>query len=168
MEPAVESRVIVRTITLEDLPRLVTMDRAFTGRTRRKWFEGKLRRALAEADLKISLGAEVDGTLVGAMLGALAYGEFGQPEPVAILDTCLVDRAYARQGIGSAMLAQLLKNLAALGIASIRTEVGWNEHDLLSFLGSAGFTPVPRLVLELDVAKAAKALDEKEAEAAKV
>jgi GNAT superfamily N-acetyltransferase len=161
-------RVIVRTLVPTDLARLVAMDREFTGRTRKAWFEGKLKRALAEADLKISLGAEVDGALVGALLGSLAYGEFGQPEPVAILDTVLVDRALAKQGIGKAMLAQLVKNLSALGIDSIRTEVGWREHDLLGFMERNGFTPVPRLVLELDVKRAASALDREESETARI
>lgn len=160
----VDRRVIVRSLGAADLLRLVAMDRVFTGRSRKAWFEGKLKRALAEADLKISLGAEVDGTLVGALLGALAYGEFGQPEPVAILDTVLVDRAFGRQGIGRALMAHLVKNLAALGIDSIRTEVGWKEHELLGFLGRQGFSPVPRLVLELDVRKTARSLDVQEME----
>lgn len=167
MDVREERGVIVRTLVPSDLARLVAMDRDFTGRSRKAWFEGKLRHALAEADLKISLGAEVDGTLVGALLGSLAYGEFGQPEPVAILDTVLVDRAVARKGIGRAMLAQLVKNLAALGIDAIRTEVGWREHDLLGFLERNGFAPVPRLVLELEVKKAAAALDAQESEAAR-
>ena len=71
--------VIVRTLQPEDAPRLVRMDQAITGRNRTAWYEGKLKRALEESDLKISLGAEVDGCLVGAVLGSLHYGEFGQP-----------------------------------------------------------------------------------------
>lgn len=167
MDGAVEDLGLsVRNLVAGDADRLVAMDRVFTGRARRTWFEGKLKRALAEADLKISLGAEVDGTLVGALLGSLAYGEFGLPEPVAILDTVLVDRAFARKGIGRALLSQLVKNLAALGIATLRTEVSWNERDLLGFLGRAGFTPVPRLVLELGVPDAARAFEASEARAA--
>lgn len=154
--------VIVRTLVPADLARLVAIDREFTGRTRKAWFEGKLKRALQEADLKISLGAEIDGILVGALMGSLAYGEFGHPEPVAILDTAIVEKRLVGKGIGRAMLEQLVKNLAALGIATIRTEVGWNERELLGFLERSGFAPVPRLVLELDVKKAAEAFDARE------
>lgn len=35
------------------------------------------------------------------MLGSLHYGEFGQPESLAVVDTVLVDRGFARQGIAS-------------------------------------------------------------------
>ena len=91
----------------------------------------------------------MDGCLVGAVLGSLHYGEFGQPEPIAVLDTILVDPGFARQGIGTALLEQLVKNLRALGIDRLRTEVAWDEHDLGRFLGRQGFAPAPRLVLEL-------------------
>ena len=141
--------VVVRSLKREDASRLVRMDQAITGRNRSTWYEGKLKRALAESDLNVSLGAEVDGRLVGAVLGSLHYGEFGLPEPLAVLDTILVDPAHPREGIGTALLDQLVKNLRALGIERLRTEVGWDEHDLNRFLGRRGFAPAPRLVLEL-------------------
>ena len=77
--------VKVRLLSLADAPRLVRMDQAITGRNRTAWYEGKLKRALEGSDLQISLGAEVEGFLVGAVLGSLHYGEFGQPEPIAVL-----------------------------------------------------------------------------------
>jgi GNAT superfamily N-acetyltransferase len=143
--------VTVRLLTGRDLDRLVRMDERLTGRNRTLWYERKLRRALVEADIRISLGAVCDGTLVGALLGSLLYGEFGQPEPVAQVDTILVDEAFERRGVGTALLDQLLRNLGALGIERVRTEVGWEEHDLSRFLAHRGFAPLPRLVLEAAV-----------------
>jgi GNAT superfamily N-acetyltransferase len=140
--------VTVRALRAGDVTRLVRIDEQITARNRREWYEGKVRRALEESDLKISLGAEVDGTLVGAVLGTLQYGEFGVPEGVAVLDTILVDPGHKGRGIASAMFEQLVKNLEALGIERMRTEVSWEEHELSSFLGHAGFVPAPRLVLE--------------------
>jgi len=145
----------IRLLAPDDLARLVKMDRAFTGRNRRAWFEGKLKRSLEEADVRISLGADRDGFLVGALLGSLHYGEFGQPEPAAVLDTILVDQDFLHRGVGRALLDQLVKNLAAFGIERLRTEVAWNEQTLIGFMRKAGFVPVPRLVLELDVRAAA-------------
>ncbi len=144
--------LIIRTLRQDDTARLVKMDREISGRSRQTWYERKMQRALRDTDVTISLGAELDGLLVGALLGSLHFGEFGQPEPVAILDTMLVDRSYGRQGIGSAMLDQLLKNLRGLRISRLRTEVAWNEFELLAFFGKVGFQPVPRVVLELDLA----------------
>jgi ribosomal protein S18 acetylase RimI-like enzyme len=140
--------VLVRSLRQEDAPRLVRMDQAITGRNRSAWYEGKLKRALTESDLNISLGAEVDGCLVGAVLGSLHYGEFGLPQPIAVLDTILVDPGHGRHGIGTALLDQLVKNLEALGIERLRTEVAWNDRELVGFLGKNGFGPGGRLVLE--------------------
>lgn len=152
---SVLSRITVRALQPADLRRLVRIDEEITGRRRQTWYEGRLKRALQESDLVISLGAEVDGRLAGAMLGALQYGEFGRPDPVAELDTVLVDRAYARRGVARAMLRQLMKNLGALGIERIRTQVSWNEAELLGFFSRSGFQPVSRLVLELDLSRSA-------------
>lgn len=140
--------VLVRSLKPEDAPRLVRMDQAITGRNRSAWYEGKLKRALTESDLNISLGAEVDGCLVGAVLGSLHYGEFGLPEPIAVLDTILVDREFSGRGVATGILDQLVGNLQALGIERIRTEVSWNEQELNGFLAKNGFAPAPRLVLE--------------------
>ena len=140
--------VTVRTLNREDVPRLVRMDERMTGRNRRAWYEGKIKRALEDSDVRISLGAESGGMLVGAVLGTLQYGEFGVPEPVAVLDTILVDPDFRGRGIGSTMFDQLVENLEALGIERLRTEVAWNHGDLIGFLGRNGFGPASRLVLE--------------------
>ena len=100
--------VLVRSLRQEDAPRLVRMEQAITGRNRSAWYEGRLKRALTESDLNISLGAEVDGCLVGAVLGSLQYGEFGLPQPIAVLDTILVDPGHGRHGIGTVLLDQLV------------------------------------------------------------
>jgi len=62
-----------------------------------------------------------------------------------------VDEAFAGRGVGTALVDQLLRNLGALGIERVRTEVGWEEHELARFLGRRGFAPLPRLVLEASV-----------------
>ena len=103
--------VLVRSLKQEDASRLVRMDQAITGRNRSAWYEGKLKRALTESDLNISLGAEVDGCLVGAVLGSLHYGEFGLPESIAVLDTILVDRGFRGRGVATGILEQLVRNL---------------------------------------------------------
>ena len=139
---------LLRTLTQGDLARLVAIDTQHTGRRRGAWYEKRLERALLHSGVRISLGAEVDGTLVGALLGEVHYGEFGLVEPVAVLDTILVDRAFTRQHIGAALLDQLSRNLQLLNIERIRTEVDWGQQDMLGFLARRGFAPAPRLVLE--------------------
>ncbi len=143
--------VVIRNLRPEDCSRLVAIDEQLTGRSRHLWYEGKLKRALEESDLQVSLGADSDGTLVGAMIAAVHFGEFGLPEPLAVLDTVLVDPAFERRGIARALFEQLLLNLRALRIERVRTEVAWDDHELVAFFGSMGFKPAARLVLETEI-----------------
>ena len=143
--------VVIRNLRPEDCSRLVAIDEQITGRSRQLWYEGKLKRALEESDLQVSLGAESDGRLVGAMIAAVHFGEFGLPEPQAVLDTVLVDPAFGRRGVARAIFEQLLLNLRALRIERMRTEVAWDDHELVSFFAKMGFRPVPHLVLETEV-----------------
>jgi len=137
------------------------MDERITGRNRGMWYERKLERAVRDSDVNVSLGAEHEGILVGAVLGAVHYGEFGIPEPVAVLDTILVDPLHARRGIASAMLKALASNLTRLGVDRIRTEVPWNDP-LTRFLGTHGFALAPVLVLERSLVPGTPEHDEKE------
>ena len=137
----------IRTLNDDDLPRLVAMDQATTGRRRDSWYREALDRARG-GSIALSLGAESDGILVGAMLGAVRYGEFGQPEPIAEVDTIVVDPDFKGQGVGRALMDGLVQNLGALRVERLRTQVDWDEQDLLGFLARFGFSPTPRLVLE--------------------
>lgn len=150
-EEGLPDGLIIRALRADDLARMVRMDEAVRGRRRQTWYEGKLRLALEDSDLHLSLGAELDGMLVGGLLVSVQYGEFGQPEPIAILDTILVDRDYSRQGIASQLLSQLMVNLHALRVMTVRTEVGWRESEMIAFFSDADFVPAPRLVLERTV-----------------
>lgn len=152
--PDSDSSIRIRILTAADERRLVQIDQHLTGRPRAEWYRRRLARALGTSDVTISLGAELDGQLVGAILGTIQYGEFGVAEPVAVLDTVIVDRGYQKQGVGGALLEQLEKNLAALRVERVRTEVDWTERELMGFLARSGFAPAPRLVLEHRLAPA--------------
>jgi ribosomal protein S18 acetylase RimI-like enzyme len=141
--------VIVRDLEPGDLDAVARIDGRITGRSRREYFQKKLDEATREAGIRISLAALLDdGTFAGFMIGRLYYGEFGIPEPTAIVDSIGVDPSLRGRRVGSALLAQLEANLRGMGIETIRTEVDWNHLDLIGFLGSHGFSPAPVLCLE--------------------
>jgi GNAT superfamily N-acetyltransferase len=146
---------MLRSVEPADRERLIEMDEQITGTSRRDFYE---RRLLHEpGDLRVSIGAEVGGVLVGAILGTLRDGEFGVPEPIAVVDTVLVDRALQGRGIATAMLEQLALNLRAFGVRRIRTELSWEDHQLDGFLSRRGFAPIPRKVLEMTLPTSAGA-----------
>lgn len=140
--------VLVRNLTPGDLDPVVRIDARAGGRSRRGYYEKKLVEAVGESSLKISLAAEVDGIMVGFVIGRLYYGEFGIPEPAAIVDSIGVDPDYRGKKVGAALMYQLEMNLKAVGIETIQTQVAWNQQELLRFMESQGFVPEPVLTLK--------------------
>lgn len=140
--------ITVRSLTLEDLDRVVRIDESYSGRRRAEFYGRKLDEVTRESGLMISLAAELDGMLVGFLLGRLYYGEFGVPEPVAIVDALGVDPEFTGRKVGAALAEQLVRNMQSLGVETIRTEVAWDAVGLLGFFARQGFAPAPRLCLE--------------------
>lgn len=139
--------VVVRALRAQDLDDVVRIDAHVTGRQRPAYLKVKLGKALGEG-LQVSLGAEVDGKLVGFLMGAVYYGEFGQPEPIASVDTLGVHPDFWHKGVGRALWAQFAANLKGLQITRVQTQVDWTNWSLLRFLERMGFAPAPRLCLE--------------------
>jgi ribosomal protein S18 acetylase RimI-like enzyme len=141
-------RHAVRTMRQGDLEAVVEIDCAATGRRRTKYFSGLLERALESGGVQVSLVAESDGKVVGYVVGTVFYGEFGIAEPVATIDAIGVDFEWRRQNVGDALMRQLKANLGALGVSGLRSEVSWDDFDLLAFFRGQGFAPARRLCLE--------------------
>lgn len=143
--------VLVRGLRPEDLEAVIALDAKIVGRRREEYFKVKLRQNLAETGIKVSLAAESEGCFCGFLLARVFYGEFGTMEPVAVLDTLGVHPDFRHRGVGTALLSQLCKNLGALRVSRLQTEVGWENQELLAFFHREGFRPAPRFCLDLDV-----------------
>jgi len=152
--PLARDRIPVRTMVESDLRSLIAIDRRITGRDRSAYFRHKLAEALHESDVRVSLVAERDGGPVGFIMARVDLGEFGRFEPTAVMDTIGVDPDYRDQGVGRALLSQLLINLMTLRVEQIRTEIDWHDRELLAFLDHCGFHPAQQLCFEHTVAAA--------------
>jgi ribosomal protein S18 acetylase RimI-like enzyme len=135
-----------------DLRALVAIDRRITGNDRAAYFQRKLTEALTESDVRISLVAELDSVPVGFIMARVDLGEFGRVETTAVIDTIGVDPDYRNRGVGRALISQLLMNLGTLRVEKLRTEVEWQDHDLLTYLDRNGFLPSQRLCFDQPLA----------------
>ena len=149
--------VLVRRLRPEDLEAVIALDAKVIGRRREEFFKLKLKQALSDTGVEVSLAAELDGIFVGFLLARVYYGEFGSLERVAVLDTMDVHPDFRGRGVGTALLDQLRVNLSSLGIRTLQTEVGWDNPALLTFFNHEGFKPAPRLCLDLDLQATRKA-----------
>ena len=140
-------RVPIRSMTENDLAAIVAIDRHYTGTDRTAYFERAMGQALAESGVRVSLVGEIDGRVAGYIIARVDNGEFGQTDPVAVMDTIGVDPGHQHEDVASALMSQLYMNLAALRIDSVRTVVAWDAFDILHFLQDNGFGPAQRLAL---------------------
>lgn len=146
--PFARDLIPVRTLREDDLRAIIAIDRHITGRDRTAYFQRKLMEALHQSDVRVSLVAERDGTVVGFIMARVDFGEFGRLDPMAVMDTIGVDPDYRGSGIARALLSQLFMNLATLRVEQIRTEIDWRDLDLLGFLDRCGFRLSEQLCFE--------------------
>jgi GNAT superfamily N-acetyltransferase len=136
---------LVSTMTAADLREIVRIDRSITGRDRSRYIEGRLKEAMDDAAIRVSLTARLDGAIVGYLMARSDLGDFGRTSPVAVIDTLGVDSGYTRRGVGRAMLAQLFAHLGALQVERVEIPLPVGDLPMLGFFADAGFAPAQRL-----------------------
>ena len=142
--------VKIRALNAEDLDAIVEIDERVLGEDRKNYWERKLKLTNSKSS-QVSLVAEVEGEVVGFILGDVSGWEFGVPETIGWMDTIGVDPAYQKRGIAKALAHELIKNLKEIGVRTIYTLVSWDDWDLLQFFHAMGFTRGDMINLELKI-----------------
>jgi len=142
--------VNIRSLKKEDLETIVEIDGKVLGDKRRDYWGRKLER-VDNRSSQVSLVAEVEGNVVGFILGDVSGWEFGVPNTIGWIDTIGVDPIYQKKGLATALAQELIKKLKTIGVKTIYTLVSWNDWDLLQFFHAMGFTRGDMINLELTI-----------------
>jgi len=140
-------RVPVRSMVEGDLRKIISIDAANTGAERTEYYTRKQRESLHESGVRVSLVAELEGYPVGFIMARVDFGEFGHTSAEAVMDSIGVDPGYSGQGVGQALMSQLMANLAILRVETVRTEINWNDTGLIAYFDAMGFVPAQRITL---------------------
>jgi ribosomal protein S18 acetylase RimI-like enzyme len=140
-------RIPVRSMKKSDLEAIIRIDRKLSGGERRSYYQRKAHEVLEESGVRVSLVAELDDHPVGFIMARVDFGAFGHTMKEAVMDAIGVDPGYQGQGVGQALMSQLVTNLAVLRVETVRTEVSWDDTDLISYFAQAGFLPAQRVKL---------------------
>jgi len=143
--------VVIRPLKKEDLNAIVEIDYAITCRQRKAYYERKFEEIFMPGKLSCSLVAEVEGRVIGFLIGQVYEGEFGIPEDSGYIDTLGIAPQYHKLGIGSRLMEQFISNMKAVSIKRIYTMVDFSDLRLVKFFGSQGFRPSKRISLELEL-----------------
>ncbi len=137
----------VRSMSKADLGAIIRIDSKYSGQDRSAYYRRAQAEALFGSGVRLSLVAELDGLAVGFIMARVDFGEFGHTMAEAVMYAFGVDPGFQGQGVGQALMSQLIANLAILRVENLRTEVAWNDVDLIAFFSTSGFTPAQRVCL---------------------
>ena len=138
-------------INASDLERVVAIDRAHTGHSRRRFFEKRFAAAEVHPDDFVQIGLMRGGSLRGFAIARLLRGEFGHKDIVAVLDVVGVELESQDRGVGQSLIEHLIEIMRQRGVRSLHSQAGWASHHLLRFFDASGFQLSPRIVLERSV-----------------
>jgi len=83
----------IRPLSKGDVDAIVQIDEKVLGESRKEYWERKLR-LTNDKSSQISLVAELEGKVLGFILGDVSGWEFGVPDTIGWIDTIGVDPAY--------------------------------------------------------------------------
>ena len=141
---------VIRAMGRADLDRIIEIDAMVLGTQRPGYWEMKL--DLVEKRPQISaLVAELDGRVVGFIIGGASRWEYGVPENIGWIDTIGVDPACQRKGIARVLFDKMTESLKKGGVDTITTFVNRRDWVLLKFFKNMGFQKGDMTNLELDI-----------------
>ena len=108
---------------------------------------------IQQVDPLMSLGAEIDGKLVGFVFAETRLWEFGRGEKTGWIKMLEVDPDYQGRGIGRKLIKTLFNHFERKKIKKVRTLVDWYEGDLISYFKSLGFDALNMIPLEKELKK---------------
>lgn len=137
----------IRPLTELDIEGICRIDERITGRYRPQVWE---QRAVyyIRRDPDASHVAELDGKVVGFMLGEVRGGEFGLEEPTGWIEFLGVDPDARGRAIGRRLCEALLAHFRQRGAQVARTMVARRDEDIERFLRAMGFVDAPLVALE--------------------
>jgi ribosomal protein S18 acetylase RimI-like enzyme len=145
--------VSIRAMERADLAVVVELDAQVFGVKRAAYFERRLA-AINENDADaclIFLVANYQGSVIGFVIGTLAYGEFGLTQVTALLDSIAVHPCYQQQGLGRQLIDAFIERSTLQGAAAVYTLVNWDNWTLLKTFHSLGFVLASTIPLERQI-----------------
>jgi ribosomal protein S18 acetylase RimI-like enzyme len=144
--------VTVRAVRRTDLDPVIAIDATVTGLEKRTYWQRVYRRygIGARGEQRWFLVAEMEGRVVGFLIGEVRDWEFGSP-PCGWVFAIDVDPQIRQSGVASQLMAALSTSLRRAGVRKLRTLLARDNTLILSFFRSQGMMAAPLIPLELDL-----------------
>ena len=149
--PDVQNQARIRPLDELDIDAIVRIDEKIGGQYRPDFWEQRVAFYLRR-DPEASRVAEVDGKVVGFMLGDVRAGEFGIDKPSGWIERFGIDPDFRGRDLGKQMFNEIVSHFRAEGAATVRTLADGRETSVVGFLKALGFAPSVLQALEIPLA----------------
>ena len=148
----VQAQARVRPLDELDIGAITKIDERITGIYRPDIWEQRVGYYLRR-DPESSQVAEVDGRVVGFMLGDVRGGEFGIEEASGWIERFGIDPEFRGRDLGRQLYEAMVKTFRARGASAVRTLVDERDAGVAGFLAALGFQPSPLRALVMPIAE---------------
>ena len=143
-------QVKIRAMHDGDLDEIYAIDKTILGKDRREYWQMKME-LLEQRSPMAQLVAELDGKVVGFIVGDASGWEYGVPDTVGFIDTIGIHPDYQKQGIASVLLKEMVDSFRKVGVDSVSTFVNLRDRDLLGFFEKMGFEKGDMVHIQLKI-----------------
>ncbi len=140
----------IRQLEDTDLGAIVALDEKISGRYRPEVWEDRLNYYFRR-DPEACVVADLDGDVVGFMMGELRGGEFGLEETTGWIEVMGVDPDARGQSIGRRLAEEMLAHFRQSGAHSVRTLVDEGMEGIGEFFSALGFSRSPIIAFAMDL-----------------
>ncbi len=137
-EPLIQ--MTIRPLTHGDFDAIMEIDRKVLGKPRQDFWKKRMESVTTTRYPDACLVAELEGKVIGFILGEVSGWEFGIPDTIGWITTIGVDPVYQQRGVAKRLGEEFVNNVKAIGVSMVYTLVNWNDWDLLKFFRAMGFT----------------------------
>lgn len=131
-------KVVIRKVTPGDVPAILAIDARIVGRDRAASWQQRVYRYLEKYFPPVSHVAEVEGKVVGFILGDVRGWEYGLPSS-GWIDIVGVLPEFQGQGIGGKLVEAFVQECFDRGMKPVHIMARLRDRRLQSFLRSLGF-----------------------------
>ena len=146
--PDTQAGVRVRPLDELDIGAIVRIDERISGEYRPEVWEQRAMYYLRR-DPDACQVVEVDGKVVGFMLGEVKTGQFGLEEPGGWVERFGIHPDFRGRDLGKLMYDAMRAHFAAEGATTVRTLVDRRDAGVAGFVKALGFAPAALEVLEV-------------------
>ena len=133
------SKLKIRPLQMEDLSDIIKIEKSIFKSRRKSLWEKSARYYIEHGEKQLRLGAELDGELIGFIIGDIRQSEFGLEEEIGWVKVLGVSPLHQGEGIGGELGQKLMNNFKRRGIETVKTFVEWDSGDLITYFKSLGF-----------------------------